>query len=129
MGHGRRIVDRILWRAADELDDRRGGGHREAAHTRSLGDFAGPHTGRRVLLGVAGEEESAYHRRPRGKPLIPRAADTDAELDAITGHGRDHTAPWNTVGGIEHGLTGGHGEIQKEVIVTGDEVDGGGGIG
>ena len=53
----------------------------------------------------------------------------DAELDAIAGHGRDHAAPWNAVGGIEHRLAGGHREVEKEVIVAGDEVDGGGDIG
>ena len=120
--HLARVGDGIVRRAADELHDRRGGGHRKPAESGSFRDRAVAHVGRGVLRSVGRESKvrspSAPALRTSASPVPDRRMPKRTPLRDIAvtmllpaRHARHRAS-------LLHAAID---KIQKEVIVAGDE--------
>ena len=112
---------RVGHRAADEPDDRRRGGHREAADAGGLGDRRVADVGVGVVGAVVAEEQPVGQLRRAGEPLVAGAGDLDAEVGAVAGHRDDHRRAGDAAGGVERELAGRHRQVEEEVVVAADE--------
>src|SRR5439155_2902748 len=95
-----------------------------AAQTRRLGDGAVADVARRVGLAEAGQIQPDRDVGRTGEPAVARAAHPDAEVHAVEGHGSDNRAVGYAVRRVQGGFAGGHGEVQEEVVVGRDRVEG-----
>ena len=57
------------------------------------------------------------------EPAAAGSGNLDAEVDPVASHDRHHRTVWYVCRGLEHGVTGGHGNVEKEVVVGADECD------
>ena len=104
-----------------EADDGRRGRHRHSPHPHRLHDGAVAHVRVGILRAKPREVHARRHGRRGGEPLVPEAADPNAELDAVPAHHRDDGAVGDLPDRARHGLGPGHGEVQEELIVVGQE--------
>ena len=119
--HAQAVMDRIGRRAADELDDRRRRGHREAADAGGLGDRRIAEVGRGVGDRVAGKVEPVHRIGRRFEPGVAGAREAHAEVDAVARHRRHHRAARDARRRVAHRLARGHRQVEEEVVVAGDE--------
>lgn len=99
----------------------RGGAHGEAAYAEGLADGAVADVGVGVFFGISGEIEPLGREHGGLEPLVAQRAHLDAEVGAVAAHGSDHRAVLDVLHRVHGGLAGGHGEIEEELVVAGDE--------
>ncbi len=119
--HLQRGVQRVLGRTADEGDDGRRGCHGKAANAGRLGDRAVAQVSTGIVGREAGEVEALGGRDRGGEPAVAQAADADAEVGAVAGHGGDNGAALHAVAGVGHGLAGRHHGVQHAEGVVAQE--------
>ena len=118
----RRVVARASGtEPADEADDRRRRGHREAAQAGGLGDRGVADVGVGVVGPVVAEVEAVGDLGRPGEPLVAGARDLDPEVGAVARHRDDHRRARDVAGRVERELAGGHREVEEEVVVAADE--------
>src|SRR5215204_5528435 len=57
-----------------------------------------------------------------GEPAVAGAGQADPELGAVAGHGGDDRGAGRAGGRVGGGLAGGHGQVEEEMVVAGDEL-------
>ena len=120
--HLQGIAQSVCGATADKLHDRRRGGNRKSAQPGGLGNRAVADIRVGILSGVTREEQGIGEVGRAGEPAPAGAGELDPEIGAVAGHHRQHAAVGDPPGGIQGGLGGGHGEIEKKMIVPVDKI-------
>ena len=115
-----RVGDRVVGRAADELHDRRGRGHREPAEPGGLGDRESPMSGSASAGRVAGKNSPSTAPAGAGEPASPVPLRPGCRSRRRCAPSRSPSAsPATPCAASASALHAGHRQVEEEVLVAG----------
>ena len=115
-------IDSLFHRAPHQRDDSGCGRHGKSANTVGFSNGAVADIQPRIFRLITGKHRADDLLRRAGKPLPRQAADSQAELDAVTRHSGHHGAVFDAVRRIHRRFTHRHPRRAGEVVAAGDKL-------
>ena len=112
----------IRWRTgAHESGDRWRRCHGETAKPNRLNNRGISHIGIGIDRTEPRKIQTLRHFHRRCKPFVPKPTDSNTEICTVAAHGCNNAGTFNITDRVSDRLSHRHGNIQKKLIVRGDE--------
>ena len=115
----------LIVKATDKGDNGRGGCHGKCPDAGGFRYGAVPNVAAGVFRSISGEIESIGLPNRTGKPPVVQAANPNAKIRAVTGHGSDNGAAFDAVGSIAHRFASCHNWVQNAERIVAKELQNG----